>query len=519
MVIYLQTGSFTYIAFDDAKYVFNNDHVQQGITISNIKWAFTTFTFSNWHPLTWLSYMVDFSLFGLRPGLYHLENAAFHLANSILVYAFMVGLTRTPWKSGVVALLFAVHPLHVESVAWIAERKDVLSVFWGLISLVAYIQYTRNSSKVYFVLTWAALALSLLAKPMLVTLPFVFILLDCVPFKRLYFTTSSIFKIAIIEKIPFFLASLFVSVLAYKAQNASGAVSNFETVPLGIRIANGLDAIVNYILMTLVPRNLGVFYPHLLDQIPAMQTIINFVLLTVLFLVVLMISRKKPLVLIGCLWFIGTLVPVLGIVQVGGAAMADRYTYFPHIGFFIAIVWALAGNVTWGDRKAPWLSCAFAVCLVLLCVTSVRQTSYWRDTVSLFEHTARVTQPNSTVYKILGAGYGMQGDHQKAMEASKISLEMNPYDVEAYGNLGAALLELGELQEAEYAFQEAIYLAPYDPQFHVYMAIALYRQRRYEDAILRADEALRIDPEFQRASDLIERSRAAIVPITSLTPE
>jgi protein O-mannosyl-transferase len=519
MVIYLQTGRFAYIGFDDAKYVFANGHVQQGLNPDTIAWAFSTFTLSNWHPVTWLSYMADFSLFGTRPGLYHLENAAFHLANSLLVYAFLVGLTRAPWKSGAVALLFAVHPLHVESVAWISERKDVLSVFWGLLSLLAYTRYVQKSSLPYLVLAWLTFAVSLMAKPMLVTLPCVFLLLDIAPFRRIQLRPASVLKTAILEKIPFFALSGFVSYMAYQAQNASGAMRDFDALPVGIRIANSLDSMVNYLLMTAIPRNLGAFYPHRLDYAPPLETLLNVVVLAVSCWLVWKTGKKRPLVWTGWLWFLGTLVPVLGLIQVGGAAMADRYTYFPHIGLFIAVIWGAAGQLRWGDRKSIWASAVLMTGLAILTVSSVRQTSYWRDTVALFEHTARVVPPNSMVYKLLGVGYGMRGQHDKAREASEWSLELNPYDPEAYGNLGVALLELDQPQEAEYAFRKSIDLKPYDPQLHVYMAIALFRQRKYEDAMLRADEALRIDPEFQRAADLIERCREAMVPLRSLDPE
>src|SRR5438309_2791557 len=361
--IYAQVIGHEFITLDDGWYIKDNSMVNCGVTLAGLAWAFTTFHEGNWHPLTWIAHMIDSQLFGMNAGGHLLVNALIHLANTLLVFWFLSRTTHARWSSALVAALFALHPLHVESVAWAAERKDTLSTFFGLLSLIAYVRYAEASSVRRYAWTFITLALGLMAKPMLVTWPFVMLLLDYWPLRR--FDITSRREVAtkvwplVREKIPLFALVAASAVVTAIAQSHGGAVRTFTDCPFTLLLSNALVSYAKYVLRAFWPNDLAVFYPFPGAGIPALQ-IIGAALLLIGITAFCVFQRKvRPYLIVGWLWFLGTLVPVIGLVQVGGQTMADRYSYIPSIGLFIAIVFGLA-DIAERRRVAPWFSAAIA---------------------------------------------------------------------------------------------------------------------------------------------------------------
>src|SRR5213082_766534 len=378
LAVYAQVIGHQFITLDDPTYIQENSMVKRGVTLAGLTWAFTTFHVANWHPLTWISHMIDCQFFGTDAGGHLLVNALIHVANTLLVFAFLSRTTHARWPSALVAALFALHPLHVESVAWAAERKDTLSTFFGLLSLIAYVRYAEAPSSGRYVWTAVTLALGLMAKSMLVTWPFVMLLLDYWPLGRFadpigkeHQRSASHREAAtgigslVWEKLPLFALVAASAVVTFVAQSHAGAVQTFTEVPFALRLSNGVVSYAKYLLLAVWPNNLAVFYPFREAVIPAWQ-IIGAALLLIGITAFCFFQRKiRPYLIVGWLWFLGTLVPVIGLVQVGGQTMADRYFYIPSIGLFIALVFGLAEIVTsW--RVAPSLCAAIAGAILLV---------------------------------------------------------------------------------------------------------------------------------------------------------
>ncbi|HZL80174.1 MAG TPA: glycosyltransferase family 39 protein, partial [Candidatus Limnocylindrales bacterium] len=342
LAAYLPVTQFNFLNYDDDEYVTENQVVQDGLTLAGVKWAFTTGRASNWHPLTWLSHMTDCELFKLNAGAHHFINVIFHAANAALLFVLLLRLTKKNWPSAFVAALFAWHPLHVESVAWIAERKDVLSTFFALLTLLSYAKFVQENSRRHF---WSALfyfTLGLMSKPMLVTLPFVLLLLDFWPLQRFPLSRlrsasarQAAFRFQLLsEKTPFFLLAAASCLITFLVQHSGHAVATLDQVPPGFRLENAAVATVRYLQKIIWPAPLAVFYP--LAPIPTATLVLAATALVFIFAATWLARNRNPCWLVGWLWFLGTLVPVIGLVQVGGAAMADRYTYIPSIGIFMA---------------------------------------------------------------------------------------------------------------------------------------------------------------------------------------
>jgi hypothetical protein len=374
-----------FTSYDDRTYVSANRHIQRGLSAEAVRWAFTTTRAANWHPVTWVSHMIDVTVFGLAPGPAHAVNLALHVANVLLLFVFFARTTGAAGRSAVVAALFAVHPLHVESVAWIAERKDVLSTLFWLLATWEYVEYARSRSTGRLALVAFLMALGLLAKPMLVTLPFTLLLLDRWPLGR----ASAGWKALVVEKLPLFALSIAACVATFLAQQAGGAVASVERFPAPVRVANAIWSYVAYLELTLWPRRLAVFYPHPGSSLPAWKVALAASILAAMTSLAVMLRRSRPYVLTGWLWYVGTLVPVIGLVQVGNQGMADRYTYVPLIGIFVIVAWTAA---SWGSHTTiP------AVAVVLALAAAARaQVMEWRDTVTVFTHALAVTGPNPT---------------------------------------------------------------------------------------------------------------------------
>jgi tetratricopeptide (TPR) repeat protein len=501
LLVYGQVINHQFISLDDDLYISNNPMVTRGLTVEGIKWAFTTFHASNWHPLTWLSHMLDTQLFGLDAGKHLLVNALIHVLNSLLLYAIVRRMTGKLWASAMVAALFALHPLHVESVAWAAERKDTLSIFFGLLAVLAYLGYVEAVSWKRFAPVALMLGLGLLAKPMLVTLPFVLLLLDYWPLRRMQWSPAESIKTLpgtllplLREKLLLFALVAVSMIVTYLAQSRGGAVRALADQPLSLRVGNALISYAKYFLLTFWPGGLGVYYPFSPANLPGWQILLAFLLLAAITILALRQAAKRPYLLVGWLWFLGTLVPVIGIVQVGGQAMADRYHYLPSIGLFIALVFAAA---EWIERKAVPRAAVAAGAAILLLILGVRastQVGLWRDSVSLFSHTLSVTSDNLVMEYNLGHVLGRQGRPDEAVRHFAEAIRINPNYYDAHFNMGVTLAAQGRFVEALNSFEEALRIRPNSARAHLEKALALARQARLADAMPSFYQALELAP-------------------------
>jgi tetratricopeptide (TPR) repeat protein len=499
----LQNG----LVFDDNQYITNNQHVTEGLSKENFVWAWTTGHASNWHPLTWLSLQLDAQAYGTdRSWGFHLTNLILHIANTLLLFSILERSTRAIWQSGLVAALFALHPLHVESVAWVAERKDVLSTLFGFLAIWFYVRYSAHSSLRDYLLVFLMFALSLLAKPMLVTLPLVLFLLDYWPLGRWPMgilaksrggARSSI-RWLFIEKLPLLVLSVASCVATIVAQQAGGAMRTLEQVPLHYRIANALVSYVAYLGQTALPRNLTVFYPLTPKGIPLWQVIGSAGVLAAVTLVAALQIRRRPYVLVGWLWYLGMLVPVIGLVQVGIQSRADRYTYVPLVGVFIIVSWGFADLVARWEIRGRVLVPAAGLLLVACLISTRAQIGYWRDEITLWEHAAQVTPDNAIAHNNIGKALldreGSSQADQLVAAADRIkmltdaeehfaaALRINPGYMDARYNLGLSLEAQGKLSEASQAFAAALSLDPQDTDARFHLGLIEERQGKLAQA-------------------------------------
>lgn len=501
LMVYWQARRFDFVNYDDNLYITDNAHTQAGLTWENVRWAFTTGHASNWHPLTWLSYMLDVELFGQNPAAHHLINVLFHMANAVLLFLVVRRMTGALWQSAFVAALFAVHPLHVESVAWIAERKDVLSTLFWLLAMAAYLSYVRRPGVVRYLAVMAALAVGLMVKPMLVTLPAVLLLLDCWPLDRfdLKHSDRSAFarRIAVLvaEKVPLVALATLSSAITMLAQRSGKAVAAWDVLPFSERAGNALVSYVRYIWMTVWPARLAAFYPHPGPNLPVWQVAGAVAVLTCLTVLAILTMRRRPYLIVGWLWYLGTLLPVIGIVQVGAQALADRYTYVPLIGIFIMVAWGVAALAA--GLRAPRAAVAGAAVLALAALTVCAgiQTSHWRNSITLFEHALRVTSRNYLAHKNLGVALANAEEYAKAAPHYLKAIEYKPNDADLYYNLGNALDKLGKPKEAIERFRKALEVDPSHVETLYNLGNTLARQGRYAEAEAAYADALRINPD------------------------
>jgi protein O-mannosyl-transferase len=528
--IYAQLIGHRFITLDDPTYIQDNPMVNRGVTLAGLAWAFTTFHAGNWHPLTWIAHMIDSQLFGMIAGGHLLVNALIHTANTLLVFWFLLRTTHARWSSALVAALFALHPLHVESVAWASERKDTLSTFFGLLSLIAYVRYAEAPSIRRYAWVAIMLALGLLAKPMLVTWPFVMLLLDYWPLRRFAAVIPSEVEAAteppqvarpgfrsrrktskltprgpstslgmtikklIVEKIPLLVLVAASAVITFLAQSHGGAVRDFTEAPITLRLSNALVSYAKYLLLAFWPNDLAVNYPFQEAGIPSWQIIAAALLLIAITAFCLSQRKLRPYLIVGWLWFLGTLVPVIGLVQVGGQTMADRYFYIPSIGLFIALVFGLA-NIAETRRVAPWLSAAIAnlVLLVLAALTNA-QIHRWSDSFTLFKHALTVAPHSLLAEDCLGLAMHKSGQLDEAVAHFEKALQMRPDDYTALLTMGVTRFYQGRVAEAiEYA-QAAIRGHPDAPKPHNLLGMALAKQNRNEAALDEIRRASELDP-------------------------
>jgi tetratricopeptide (TPR) repeat protein len=512
LAVYLPVLHDGFVNYDDDDYVTNNRVVQNGLTWPGIQWAFTTFHAANWHPVAWLSHMADCELFGLNPAAHHLVNAVIHSVNAALLFILLRRLTSLIWPSLIVAALFAWHPLHVESVAWISERKDVLSTFFALLTLLSYSKYSKENCRRSF---WFALfffALGLMSKPMLVTLPFVMLLLDFWPLERIRFSPTLKPRLSIVlEKIPFLALAAISCVVTFLAQRGE-AVRTLKQVSLSLRLENAATATATYLSQTFRPSNLAVFYP-MPEKIALPAIFISVTALIVISALVWLARKQNPCLITGWLWFLGTLVPVIGLVKVGDAAHADRYTYFPAIGIFLAVVFGI-----WNLLKQPRAQKNFlAVSLFVLvaCVAwTEHQLQFWRDSETLFRRAIAVTENNPTAHLNLGAALETKGKNEEALAEYREALRLDPTMFEAANDIGKLLFETGRPAEALDYCNTAVRLKPDRATLRNNLGLTLVELGRFDEARAQFAEAARLDatyatPRFESGRTLLKQGRDA----------
>lgn len=539
LAVYSQVRRFDFVDYDDPDHVSQNAHLRDGLTSRGLAWALTSGDYANWFPVTRLSYLIDYQLFGLDAGMLHLSNLLFHVLSALLVFALFRSLTGSRWRSAFVAGMFALHPLHVESVAWIAERKDVLSAFFWFLALLAYVHYARRPSVGRYLLVAAAFCLGLMAKPVVVTLPFAMLLLDLWPLGRIPLTAkpkASVFW----EKAPLLALAIGASVVTYVVQSGAGAVVSLGSVPFAGRLGNAVVSYLAYILKMFWPTRLAVFYPYP-AELSAWQVGTAALALLAITFVAIRSLRRRPWFAVGWFWYLGTLVPMIGLVQVGAASHADRYMYLPAVGLWIMLAWGAAELVERSPRVKPAVAgLAAACCAACLCLTWI-QVRYWENSITLFRHATQATSGNYLAHNKLGnilMGMGRLPDaiaeFEAALSASpgyadahlnlgivleniaptkspdrlsdaiaeyRAALRTEPGMVKAHVNLGVALARVPELiPEAIAELQVAIRLQPDSAKAHECLGIVLSRlPGRLPDAIAEFQAALRIDPRFLEA--------------------
>ena len=518
LAVYAQVMNHQFVVLDDNHYIYQNPIVNRGLTLTGVAWAFTTFQAANWHPVTWLSHMLDCQIFGPHAGGHLLVSALIHASNTLLLFLFLRRTTGATWQSAIVAALFALHPLHVESVAWAAERKDTLSTFFGLLTLLAYASYVAAPSLRRYALVAVALALGLMAKPMLVTWPFVLLLLDYWPLGRFQWQRGSGVKgflkalIPLVrEKLPLFCLAAGSMVITFIAQSHGGAVRTLQDVSLSVRLSNAIVSYAKYLLRTVWPNDLAFYYPFPATGVPAWQLACAIVLLTVITVLVFRQASERPYLLMGWLWFVGTLVPVIGLVQVGSATMADRYYYVPSIGLFVGIVFGLS-DLTRSLRIHRVAIGAIAVTTLatLACLTAV-QIGRWRDTATLFQYTSSVAPENRLVENYFGTSLGQSGRYDEAATHFQKALQIRPEtlisDADILSNLGLLLMHEGKLTEAMEPLNEALRLNPNSPIVHYDLGMILLKLGKTQESIPHFSTAIRLKPDWALPRENLKRAQ------------
>jgi Flp pilus assembly protein TadD len=507
--VFGQTLHHEFVFYDDNAYVYKNPVVARGLTIQGIVWAFTSFYSENWHPLTWLSHMLDCQLYGLRPGGHHLTSVLLHTATVIALFLLLRQMTGALWRSAFVAAVFAIHPLRVESVAWVAERKDVLSGLFFMLTIGAYVRYARHPwSWARYGLVVLLFAMGLMCKPMLVTLPVVLLLLDYWPLNRwqaedpgLRLAGWLVPRRVVFEKLPLLALSAASCVATLLAQVA--AIRSNESFPPLLRIANGLATCVIYLGQMVYPAGLSPFYPYPHDGLPAWEVALAVMLLAGLSVVAWVKRRTQPWLLIGWAWYLVMLLPVVGVIQAGGQSHADRYTYLPQIGIYVAVAWLAA---EWGARwRAGWgvFGGLMACVLAVLMVCAWRQTAYWKNSETLWIHALACTTGNAMAHNSLGLVYLERGDLDKAILCFQKALQIHSDYVDAHNNLGLAFMRKGQLDKAISCYQDALELQPYNPLIHYNLGCALIRKGRADEAIYQLQTSLGLNPDDAQVHDAL----------------
>ena len=500
-VVFGQTLRYDFVNYDDPRYVYQNTRITSGISFANVAWAFSHIHSENWHPLTTITHMLDCQLHGLNAGWHHFTNVLLHCLAVVLLFVALERMTGALWRSAFVSAVFAVHPLHVESVAWIAERKDVLSAFFFMLTLLAYLHYTRAPSIGRYLTVALVVALGLMSKPMLVTLPFVLLLLDYWPLGRFEAHRSNTGRQVlqlVLEKIPLIALSAVSSIVTFLAQR--GAIGWTEQLPVSARISNALVAYVIYIRQMFWPARLAVFYPHPENRLPVLEISLAFIVLVGITAAAFVFRKKAPYFMTGWLWYLGMLVPVIGLVQVGWQGHADRYTYLPQIGLYIAVTWAVTDLTrSWRFQRMA-LGAAALVVVGALSWRCWLQTSYWRDSETLFTHALAVTSNNDVALNNLGIIFLEKGQLDDAISKLQAAIDLRPENGPAHDNLAKALLKKGQVAEAMVHYRKFLEIEPENVEARNTLGTALIQQGHVKEAIDQWQDALAIQPENGNAA-------------------
>jgi len=548
VAIYGQTFSFDFINIDDRQYIYENPIVATGLNSKSIWWAFTAVYSGNWHPVTWLTHLMDVTLFGMNAGGHHASNVVIHTLASILAFFAFRNLTNTIWPSAAVAALFAIHPAHVESVAWIAERRDVLTALFMMLTLLSYVKFVRSDKgkAKWMAITAVCLALGLMSKGMLVTMPFVLLLCDYWPLNRL--NSIADLKKVVIEKIALFALVAASAAITYYSQSAGGAVADLATMPLGDRIQNMIVAYASYVAMLFYPFDLGVFYPIDPNR-PAWAVLVAGIVLVALSVLFLVVLRHKRYLTVGWLWFLGMMFPVSGIVQIGGQSMADRYTYVPYFGLFIVLVWGISELSPKFRLPEKVVATTAVIAVVALGIRAFDQTAKWQNSETLYRHTLSFTRNNNPLLANLCLHYLKKADSQTAERQCTELLAQMPETADGYQILGNLSAQNGKIREARAFFEKAIALRPEWGVLHLNLGMTVAklgdvdaglrsmdkaatltdgsvtpqtlargyflvageyeRKGQRERSIETLTKAVSIDPAFAEAANLLERMKAA----------
>ena len=494
--------------YDDLLYITRNPPVIHGLTADSIHWAFTATYASNWHPVTWLSHLLDCQLFKLNPLWPHLENLLFHIVNTLLLFWILKRITGSLWRSGFVAAAFALHPVHVESVAWIAERKDLLCGLFWMLTMAAYVRYARRPAIRRYLLVIIFFVLGLMSKPMIVTLPFVLLLLDYWPLMRLeklqpyvvnqrdnkYKKASIRFLVA--EKLPLFILAAASSLITFIAQSSSGSMDILERMPFTARAANALISYTAYISKMIYPTHLAVMYPHQGADFVLWYALVSLGIVTLITILAVSLGRRKPYIFLGWFWYLVTLLPVIGLVQIGRQAMADRYTYLPSIGFFIMVTWGAAELAAKRRFLRLGLGISAVIVIALFTISTRKQVEYWHNNFTLFERALKVTGDNPAM--LYNMGVVMETEHQPdlAMICYRNVLKLKPNHFEAHNNIGNILVLRGDIDDAVAHIRRALEINPEYPQAHNSLGTVLLAQGNLSEALVH----------FRRAVDLMPGS-------------
>jgi protein O-mannosyl-transferase len=510
LTLYNQTQGYDFINYDDGLYVYENQQLQNGFSLDAVVWAFTSNQGGNWHPLTWFSYMIDYHLYGLNPGRYHLTNFVFHIINTLLLFILLKKMTNALWRSAFVAALFALHPLHVESVAWISERKDLLSTFFWMLTVLCYISYVKYPNILRLVTVVIFYCFALMSKPMVITLPFVLLLLDFWPLERFQFhrttqTNHSLIKSTvlalILEKIPLLVVMIIFCEVSIHAQKHVRAVIPLDWLPLHVRFGNALISYATYIVKMFFPVNLALFYPYS-EIFTWGKVVCAFLLITSITFFVVIKMKRMPYLFVGWLWYIGTLVPVIGIVQVGVQSMADRYTYIPLVGLFIILSWGipeLLSNLKVHKIFFPFLA---TIIFSILMILTWYQIKYWKNSITIFSHSLKVTTNNFLAHNNLGIALIYQGHVREGIDHFQQALKILPSYGEANYNMGLALSSRGDFQEAIPYFQEAVRNEPACEEYRTNLSFAVRQQHVINEAMNHSSPVSHLNSEEMQSHKL-----------------
>lgn len=505
-IVYWNVRDFSFINYDDPLYVTENAYVKSGLSIETIKWSFTSATEKTnyWVPITWLSFLIDYEIYGDHPGGYHITNLFFHIINAILLFFLFNKMTGQVWPSGLVAILFALHPLHVESVAWVTERKDVLSAFFWLLAMWMYAIYAKKPNPYHYMAAFILFILGLMSKPIVVTAPFLFLLLDYWPLRRFqlkrFITKENEFPFTlplIWEKLPFFLIIGFASIAAFVTQASGNAIMPLEDCSVYVRIENVLVAYIAYLGKMIWPIGLSPVYPHP-GRLPLWQPVTAFALITGITCFVFYQSKRRPYLAVGWLWYIGTLVPVIGFVVIGPHAIADRYTYVPLIGIFVMIAWYIFDWVSL--RAFRWFGIPIITVIVItLMITTQVQVQYWRDSITLFEHAIRVTKNNWLAHNNLGIALLEKGKVDEAEILIDKALSFSPFYVDALYNRGMIYQKKGQIEQAKAAYEKTLNQDPSNIKTHLNLGVLFTETGDDASAEKEYRAVLNIDPTHPEA--------------------